>query len=165
MTLWNEHWKHIETLKVFSSKTSTNVVPPNAKHDRHTERQTMDKVIPKWHFALLATQNKATKPNILSETYDKWPYNNRTLHDFLVGRSLIGNYVPQLPPFLVIFTRRSLLAEDTPPPLVYKVAKRQKCDLLQGHLHQEIYLRLCKNYVKRNWYSYNYIYCVVNNSS
>ena len=73
-------------------------------------------------------------------------------------------YLPQLPPFLVIFTRWRLLAEHAPSPLVYKVAERQKRNLLQSHLHQEIYLCLCKNYVKHNGYSYHYIYCVVKNT-
>src|SRR5262245_64537518 len=45
--------------------------------------------------------------------------------------------LPQLPPGLVVFLWSNLSRKHLPAPLVDQKSKRQECDLVQGHPHQQ----------------------------
>lgn len=50
---------------------------------------------------------------------------------------------PEVPPLLVIFIFLYPPVKHLPPPLVHKVAKRHKGNLVQGNAHQVIDVALC----------------------
>ncbi len=60
------------------------------------------------------------------------------------GRRDALDVAAQAPPLAVVVVGRDVAVENAPAPLVDEVAERQKRDLTQSHVHQEVQVQFCQ---------------------